>query len=103
MPSVVRAELDGLLARGTPGAAAARTFARALRPVPSRGRGDAGVVEAAVRLRATVVTGDRALAERLRRAGVAVLVPREHSRLELKLPRPGARPAPSRRPRRPKG
>lgn len=87
MPTAVRAELDLLVGRGAAWAAAARSFAGRLRTVRTTGRGDSAVVEVAVRLRAAVVTADRVLAERLRRAGVAVLVPRDRTRLELKLPR----------------
>ena len=88
MPAAVVAELERLVARRTPHAAAAAAFARSLRPVGSDGRGDAAVVAAARRLRASVVTADRELAERLRRVGIAVLAPRDRVRLELKLPRP---------------
>jgi rRNA-processing protein FCF1 len=87
VPSAVRAEIDRLVARRASHATAARSLVDGLRAVPSALRGDAAVREAAVRLRAAVVTADRALAERLRRAGVAVLVPRDRARLELKLPR----------------
>jgi rRNA-processing protein FCF1 len=90
LPSSVRDELNRLVERGVPHAAAARAFAQRLRVVPSKGRGDRGVLEAAVRLRATVVTADGALADSLRRAGAAVLTPRDRSRLDLRLPRFGA-------------
>ena len=99
VPTVVHAELERLVVRGAPLAAAAQAFASSLRSVRTTGRGDPAIVAVAGRLRATVLTADRALAERLRRVGVAVLVPRDRARLELKLPRrggPGARP-----PRRP--
>ena len=86
MPAVVEAELDALVRRGAPFALAARAFARSLRTVPSPGRGDRGVLAAAVRERATVVTADRSLAGTLRERGVAVLVPRDRARLELRLP-----------------
>jgi rRNA-processing protein FCF1 len=88
----VRGELDRLVERGAPHAAAARSFARRLRPVPTDGRGDRAVLAVAARLRATVVTADRALGEALRRAGVAVLVPRDRTRLELRLPGVAAGP-----------
>jgi rRNA-processing protein FCF1 len=105
VPGAVRAELEGLVARGAALAAAARTFAAPLRTVPTVGRGDDAVEEAAVRLRATVVTADRALAERLRAVGVAVLVPRDRVRLELRVPKyPAAGPVRRRAGRaRPKG
>jgi rRNA-processing protein FCF1 len=90
VPEAVVAELDRLVARRTPHAAAAAAFARTLRPVGSNGRGDEAVVAAARQLRATVVTADRALTTRLRRVGVAVLSPRDRVRLELKPPRPPA-------------
>ena len=103
VPTAVRAELDLLVGRGAARALAARSFAGRLRTVRTAGRGDSAVVEVAVRLRTAVVTADRALAERLRRAGVAVLVPRDRTRLELKLPRAAVRPGgrPPRRPARP--
>ena len=98
VPAAVLSELDHLADRGAAHARAARAFVRPLRAIPSAGRGDLAVVEAAVRLRATVVTADRVLVERLRRSGVAVMVPRGRARLELKLPLPPVEPV--HRPRR---
>jgi len=72
----VLAELARLAVRGVAPAAPAAAFARRLRTVPTRSRGDAAVLEAARRLNATVVTADRELARRLGEAGVPVLVPR---------------------------
>ena len=92
VPQAVLAELDRLTERGALHAAAARAFARRLRPVPSEGRGDAAVVRTASQLRASVVTGDRRLADALRGVGVAVLMPRDRARLDLKLPRAAAAP-----------
>jgi len=102
VPTVVNAELERLVGRQAPRAAAARAFARRLRPVRTSGHGDEAVVKAAIRLRAAVVTADRKLAERLRREGVAVLVPRDRARLELKLPREPDRTADDGRVRRPR-
>jgi len=81
VPRPVVAELDRLAARGVAHAAAARALADRFRPVASVGRGDAAVVAAADRFGATVVTADRALADRLGRAGRTVLVPRDRTRL----------------------
>ena len=103
VPEAVLAELDRLAARGAPHAAAARALAGRLRPVASEGRGDDAVVRAAFALRASVVTGDRRLAGVLRGVGVAVLMPRDRVRLDLKLPRaagpPLARPSVKKRAR----
>jgi len=82
VPSSVRDELDRLVADGTPQATAARTMAERFPVVRARGRGDAAVLEAAVRRGAWVVTADRALAARLVAVGVTVLVPRDRHRLE---------------------
>jgi len=90
VPSSVVGELENLLRRRAPHAASALALARRLRTLPTEDRGDAAVEELAVRLRATVVTADRGLAERLRRQGVAVLVPRDRTRLELRWPLPTA-------------
>jgi rRNA-processing protein FCF1 len=90
--SSVLSELDRLGARGVPGARAAAAFAKTFPVVPTGSRGDPAIVEEAVRRHAWVVTADRALAERLRRAGVSVLVPRDRHRLELhraRSPTPG--------------
>jgi rRNA-processing protein FCF1 len=87
VPSSVLAELDRLAGRGVAGARAAVSLARAFAVLPTTGRGDAAIVEAAVRHRAWVVTADHALASRLRARGVSVLVPRDRHRLELHLGR----------------
>jgi len=83
VPESVIGELDGLVGRGVPGARIAAELGRRFPRLPSIGRGDAAILEAAVRYRAWVVTADRELAERLRHLGVSVLVPRDRHRLEL--------------------
>ncbi len=79
-------EFDRLVERATPGAAAARALAHRLPRLPARAEGDEGVVEVAEREGAVVVTADRGLQERLVARGVAVLVPRDRHRLELRRP-----------------
>ncbi|MGA8543192.1 MAG: PIN domain-containing protein [Thermoplasmata archaeon] len=83
-------ELERLDRRSTPGAAGAKLLAEKFASVPASADGDAGVIEAAMRERAIVMTADRALQERLRALGLSVLAPRDRHRLELR---------PSRRPR----
>jgi len=100
VPSSVVDELDRLVARGVPGARGASALAKKFPVLPVAGRGDTAVLEAAVRQGAWVVTADRTLAERLRRRGVNVLVPRDRHRLEL---RPGRTPTPSAIPSGPPG
>jgi len=92
VPSSVIDELDRLVARGVPEARGALALAQKFPVVPVEGRGDLAILATAVRLGAWVVTADRALAERLRREGVSVLVPRDRHRLELHR---GRSPAPS--------
>lgn len=92
VPSSVLEELDALASEGVPHAAAARALAGRARRVPVASTRDTGVVEAAQRLRAPVVTADRALAERLRAAGRPVLVPRAPSRLMLRPAAPAGAP-----------
>jgi len=84
VPSSVRGELERLVARHVPGATTAAAVARKFPELPVTGQGDTAVLDAAVRHRAWVVTADRALAERLRGAGVTVMVPRDRHRLELR-------------------
>ena len=90
VPSSAFEELERLRARGISGAPAALKLALRYPAVPVEGRGDAAILAIAVRDRALVVTADRALAGRLQRAGLPVLVPRDRSRLEL---RPARRPS----------
>ncbi len=105
VPSSVVDELDSLVARGVAEARGAVALAQKFPVLAVAGRGDAAILEAAVRHGASVVTADRTLAERLRRRGVDVLVPRDRHRLELhpgRVPAPtpaptGARPEPARR------
>lgn len=94
LPRSALRELDRLVARETPGAAAARRFADRFELTSAPGLGDDAVLAAALRERAVVVTADRDLQARLRRHGVPVLAPRDRHRLEL---RP-AEPEPRRRP-----
>ncbi|EQD31493.1 nucleotide-binding protein PInc, partial [mine drainage metagenome] len=84
MPGPVLGELDRLVARGEGGAVLARTLAGRFPTVPGRGRGDSGVLDAARRLGAAVVTADERFQARLVAAGVPVLVPRDRTRLELR-------------------
>ncbi len=83
VPETALSELDRLVTRGLPQAGAVRRFATGFRTVPARGRGDTAVLHAAAELGAWVVTADRLLSERLRRAGVGVLAPRDRARLTL--------------------
>jgi uncharacterized protein len=83
VPSSVLAELDHLVERGTPDAAAARAFAARYSPTPAPGTGDDAILRVAVRLGAWVVTADRDLRSRLNEKGINVLSPRDRHRLEL--------------------
>jgi rRNA-processing protein FCF1 len=83
VPSSVIGELERLVARRVAGARLAVALARKFSQLPVTGRGDDAVLEAALRYHAWVVTADHELAERLRLAGVNVLVPRDRHRLEL--------------------
>lgn len=82
VPSPVRRELERLTRDGVPHAALAARLAATLPPVDAPGRGDAGILALAVRLRAAVVTADRELRDRLAAEGLTVLVPRDRGRLE---------------------
>jgi rRNA-processing protein FCF1 len=97
VPSSVLGELDRLVLRGVPGARTAAALGRRFPRLPSVGRGDAAILEAAIRYRAWVVTADQDLADRLRSRGINVLVPRDRHRLELHR----ARAAPASRARPP--
>ena len=90
-------ELDRLVRRATPGAEAARALAARYPARRSDARGDAAVVEIAVRDRMLVVTADQDLQDRLVARGVGVLVPRDRHRLELRPPRRPTRPVRRRR------
>ncbi len=79
-------ELDRLIARRTAGAVAARALAERFPRAETASVGDRAIVELASRRAWAVVTADRALAAELSAVGVAVLVPRDRHRLEL---RPG--------------
>ncbi|HYB79523.1 MAG TPA: hypothetical protein VEG66_07185 [Thermoplasmata archaeon] len=94
VPSSALEELERLVARGVPGAPAAWRFALRYPVVPVEGRGDAALLRSAIRHRVSVVTADRALAARLQRAGLSVLVPRDRHRLELRPARPPSVRAP---------
>jgi uncharacterized protein len=82
VPESVRRELDRLAARATPGARAARELADRFSSCPTAAEGDDGILEVATREGALVVTADRELQLRLRQRGIAVLVPRDHHKLE---------------------
>jgi rRNA-processing protein FCF1 len=97
VPTSVLHELDRLVDRATPDAAAARALAARFRPVTTRGAGDEAVLNAALRTGAWVVTADRALRARLTARGVGVLAPRDRHRLEPYYPEPAAGPSPRRR------
>jgi rRNA-processing protein FCF1 len=88
VPSVALAEVERLAADGVAGANAALAWARTLPVRTSPGRGDAGIIALAVRRRAWVVTGDRALLTRLAGAGVTALRPRGGSTLSRQDPYP---------------
>ncbi|MCI4325610.1 MAG: hypothetical protein L3K00_07000 [Thermoplasmata archaeon] len=90
VPSSASEELGRLERRGVEGAKLARSLAETLPTLPVHGRGDSAIFDAALAHDAVVATADRALAERLRSAGRAVIVPRDRSRLELLAPRPRA-------------
>lgn len=98
VPSSSLRELDRLVDRAAPGASGARALARRFGRTSADRDGDDGVLEVALRERAVVVTADRALQRRLRAQGVAVLVPRDRHRLELRPPR-AETPGRARRPR----
>ncbi len=82
LPSSASDELDRLAVSGTPRAEAARRLAARLPREATAERGDAGIIDVARRLRATVVTADRELQDRLLALGIPVLVPRDRHRLE---------------------
>jgi rRNA-processing protein FCF1 len=113
VPVSVLRELDALVERGVREAEPARELARTFRALPTSGRGDVGILRAAVETGAWVATADRALARRLAAAGVTVLAPRDRARLEVRLGevrrsgaerrRPGPSPLPRSRARRGKG
>ncbi len=85
VPVSVLRELDTLVERGVREAGPARELARTFRALPSSGRGDAGILRAAVETGGWVATADRALARRLAARGVTVLAPRDRARLEVRL------------------
>ena len=82
VPSSVLGELDRLARSLTPGAVAARALADRFERVETSIRGDGGVLDAARRLGAWVVTADRDLQRRLVAHHVTVLRPRDQHRLE---------------------
>jgi rRNA-processing protein FCF1 len=83
VPASSLRELDRLEGRSTPHAAGARALAERFEIVAVDAEGDDGVLKAARRERAVVVTADLELQGRARAAGLAVLVPRDRHRLEL--------------------
>ncbi|MCI4335407.1 MAG: hypothetical protein L3K04_07275 [Thermoplasmata archaeon] len=93
IPTSVQGELDRLVARGVPGAAAAAQLAGQFESVPSRAEGDRAMLELAERSGSVVATADRELRQRLHEAGVGVLFPRGSGHLEYLPPgRPGRLP-----------
>ncbi len=72
-----------LVERGVSGARPARDLARTFRELPGPGRGDEGIVRAAVATSGWVATADRELARRLVARRITVLAPRDRARLEL--------------------
>ncbi len=101
IPQLVLGEVDRLIDRRAEAAISARILARRFTLVPSVGHGDAGILAVARRFRATVVTADRGLRDRLRASGLPVLFPRRGHQLELLPPRasPGSPPRTSPPPR----
>ncbi len=81
--SSVIGELERLVQQGVAGAYAALALARRYPCVSTRRRGDEGVLDAAIRRRAVVLTADRALLERLAERGLRTLRPRGVRRLAL--------------------
>ncbi len=77
---------------GVAGAAAAREYARRFPVLAAQGLGDDAVLASAVLRRASVVTADRDLADRLVARRVAVLVPRDRHRLHVVPGAPVRRP-----------
>ncbi|MCI4347958.1 MAG: twitching motility protein PilT [Thermoplasmata archaeon] len=93
VPESVLGELEQVAARGTPNALAAREYARRFETVGTDSLGDDALVDLGRRMRAWVLTGDRALRARLLEAGVRVLFPRGKSHLDRAVsPRRPARP-----------
>jgi rRNA-processing protein FCF1 len=100
VPSSVLGELERVANRGIPNARAAREFARRFDIVPTEMQGDDALVDLGRRLKAWVLTGDRALRTRLLDAGVPVLFPRGKSHLDRAVSSPRPRLAPRGLPRR---
>jgi rRNA-processing protein FCF1 len=100
VPSSVLGELERVASRGNPNARAAREFARRFEVAVTDFQGDDALVNLGRRLRAWVLTGDRALRSRLLEAGVPVLFPRGKSHLDRALGPRTSVPSPRKRPRR---
>jgi rRNA-processing protein FCF1 len=83
VPGSVRRELRHLVERGVPGAELAEALAARFPVEPNVGSGDEAIVRLARARKASVVTADRGLRARLLDAGVAVLYPRDRTRLVL--------------------
>jgi rRNA-processing protein FCF1 len=81
VPSSVLRELEGL-SPANPTARAALKFAARFRVIEVDGTGDEALLELAQAQGAGVLTNDRALRQRLRKAGLPVIYLRERSRLE---------------------
>jgi rRNA-processing protein FCF1 len=101
IPASVLAELEGLAKSLTPGAMTARAISERYPVVPTRLRGDDGVIEAAISQQAWVATSDRELRRRLAIRGITALVPRDRHRLEVVPGRRALPPRPARSPRTP--
>jgi rRNA-processing protein FCF1 len=97
IPSSVLGELERVARRGNVNARAAREYARRFDVAVTEIQGDDALVEMGRRLRAWVLTGDRALRTRLLEAGVPVLFPRGKSHLDRAVSPP--KPTPARRQR----
>jgi uncharacterized protein len=104
VPSSVLGELERVGSRGNTNARAAREFARRFEVVPTDRQGDDALVELGRRLHGWVLTGDRALRQRLLAAGVPVLFPRGKSHLDRAVaPRPAGASVRRKKPRSGKG
>ncbi len=82
VPSSVLGELERIAERGNTKARAAREFARRFEVALTAVQGDDSLVDLGRRLKAWVLTGDRALRVRLLEAGIPVLFPRGKSHLD---------------------
>jgi rRNA-processing protein FCF1 len=98
VPASVLGELEQIAARGNTNARAAREYARRFAVIPTGARGDDALVALGRKMRAWVLTGDRALKTRLLEAGVPVLFPRGKSHLDRAVAARAPPPVPRRPP-----